>query len=51
MTKDEICALAVENYYHDVEEYTERFIRGDITEEIYRELVIYARDFWLSATE
>lgn len=51
MTKDEIYALVVDNYYHDVEEYTDRFKSGDITEERYRQLVMYARDFWLSATK
>lgn len=51
MTKDEIYAQAVDNYYHDVEEFTDRFKNGDITEERYRQLVMYARDFWLSANK
>ena len=51
MTKDEIYELAVDNYYHDVEEYTERFKSGDITPERYNELVMYAREFWLSANK
>lgn len=50
-TKDEIYAQAVDNYYRDVEEFTDRFISGDITEERYRQLIMYARDFWLSATK
>ena len=48
MTKDEIYSLAVNNYYHDLEEYTDAFKRGDITEAHYRKLVNYAREFWLS---
>lgn len=51
MTKDEIYDLAVDNYYHDVEEYTERFKSGDIPERHYRNLVEYARNFWLSANK
>ena len=51
MTKDEIYKLAVDNYYHDVEEYTERFKSGDISEGRYRQLVEYARNFWLSANK
>lgn len=48
MTKDEIYSLAVDNYYHDLEEYTDAFRRGDIKEDRYRKLVAYAREFWLS---
>ena len=51
MTKDEIYKLAVDNYYHDVEEYTDRFKSGDITEQSYLDLVEYARKFWLSANK
>lgn len=51
MTKDEIYVLAVDNYYHDVKEYTDRFKSGDISEGRYRQLVEYARNFWLSANK
>ena len=51
MTKDEIYKLAVDNYYHDVEEYTDRLLSGDITQDRYNQLVMYAREFWLSANK
>lgn len=51
MVIDEIYELAVDNYYHDVEAYTERFKSGDIPEWRYRNLVEYAREFWLSANK
>lgn len=51
MTKEKIFEIAVENYYHDVEEYTDRLISGDITEQCYRGLVLYAREFWLSIND
>lgn len=51
MTKDEIYKLAMDNYYHDAEEYTDRLLSGDITPEFYNQLVMYARDFWLSANK
>ena len=44
-------AYYLENYYHDVEEYTDRLISGDITEGRFRQLVEYARNFWLSANK
>lgn len=49
MTKDEIYAQTVDNYYHDVEEFTDRFKNGEISDGCYRQLVMYAIDFWLSA--
>lgn len=51
MTKEKMYEIAVENYYRDVEEYTDRLISGDITEQRYRSLVIYARAFWLSIND
>lgn len=48
MTKDDLYTMIVDNYYHDIEEYTKALTRGDITEEHYRKLVLYAREFWLS---
>lgn len=51
MTKDELYAMIVDNYYNDIEEFTGAFKRGDITEEHYCELVTYARDFWLSVNK
>ena len=51
MTKDEIYSMAADNYYRDLEEYTDAFLRGDITEGRYRELIMYARNFWLSVNK
>ena len=52
MTKDEIYTqLAIDNYYKDLEEYTDRLLSGDITPDRYNQLVMYARNFWLSANK
>lgn len=48
MTKNEAYAIAVDNYYHDVQVYTDVFKRGDIDRERFESLVSYAREFWLS---
>ena len=49
MTKDEIYTqLAIDNYYKDLEEYTDRLVNGAITIDRYNQLVMYAREFWLS---
>lgn len=51
MTKDEIYAMCMDNYYHDVNEFINRLRSGDITDERFRQLVKYARDFWISANK
>lgn len=51
MTKDEIYAMCVDNYYRDVNEFINRLRSGDITEGRFCQLVEYARDFWLSKTK
>ena len=48
MTKNEAYAIAVDNYYHDVQTYTDAFKRGDIDRERFECMVSYAREFWLS---
>lgn len=51
MRKDEIYAMCMDNYYHDVNEFINRLRSGDITEGRFRQLVEYARNFWLSSNK